>query len=57
MEGYCYMTTAESIASYQRAQAQRDRQEPPEPDDEEERLQRQLDEAGRKLDIEREDEI
>jgi hypothetical protein len=51
------MTTAESIASYQRAQAQRDRQEPPEPDDEEERLQRQLDEADRKLDIEREDEI
>jgi hypothetical protein len=50
------MTAAKSIASYQRAQAQRDRQEEPEPD-EEERLQRQLDEADRKLDIEREDEI
>jgi hypothetical protein len=44
-------------ASFNRAQAAYDRQEPPEPDNEEERLQRQLDEADRKLDIEREDEI
>jgi hypothetical protein len=57
MEGYRDMTAAESKASYQRAQAQRDRQDEPKPDDEEERLQRQLDEADRKLDIEREDEI
>ena len=49
------MTAAESIASYQRAQAQRDRQEPPEPDNEEERLQRQLDNADRELDLEKND--
>lgn len=45
----------QSQSSFNRAQAAYDRQEPPEPDNEEERLQRQLDNADRELDLEKND--
>lgn len=44
-----------SQRSYERAQAERDRQEEPEPDDEEARLQRQLDAADHERDVEGDD--